>query len=259
MTLHTDVLYSPGNERGYLDITVPDGDGPFPFVVGIHGGAWQGGEKEGMYPYAEILAEMGIAAVLPNYRLTGTDPHPAQQDDVLCALDWAAEHAAEYSLDPARVGVTGVSAGGHLTALVGLKATQATDAPYTIRCMLPVCGPTDMAHFLADSPAIRPVLEALVGGPMEENAQATADVSPITHVHPGAPPCLATHGDIDSVVPHNQSAFLVDALRAVGVEAQLILVPGVDHAAYMPDTDPPEPLGGAEAFRGFFRRHLLEV
>jgi len=258
MTLHTDVPFLPDYEPGLLDMMIPDGPGPHPVVICIFGGGWVGGRKEDMYHFAEWLVEIGIAVVLPNYRLTGVAPHPAQQDDCLAAMDWTAVHAADYGLDPRRMGITGVSAGGHLTALVGLKASRRTDAPYTIRCMLPVCAPTDMRRFVQDNPAIRPTIEALVGGPLEEKDAALCDVSPITHVHRNAPACLMTHGAADSLVPCSQSVILVDALRALGVEADAILVPGVDHVACMPGLDPPEPLGGLKAYQGFFRRHLLE-
>ena len=257
MTLTTDLQYMAGNERGYLDIMRPDGPGPFPVLVCIHGGGWANGEKEGMYPYGEWAVEMGIAAVLPNYRLTGMAPHPAQQDDVLAALDWVAAHAADYSLDASRVAVTGVSAGGHLTAQVGVLATK-RKVDYTIRCIYPVCPPTDMPRFLTDNPDIRPVLEALVGGTAEDKGEAMMDVSPVFHVHPKAPPCVAAHGGADKLVPCNQSEVFVAALRKAGVPAEAIIVPGVDHAAFMPDLEPLEPLGGMKPFREFLSKHLLE-
>ncbi len=257
MNLTTDVEYKADSERGYLDVMTPDGDGPFPVVACIHGGGWAGGEKEGMTDYAEILVDLGIACIQPNYRLTGTDCHPAQQDDVSAALDWMVAHAGEYGFDTTRVGLTGVSAGGHLTALVGVKATARTDTGYTVRCMYPVCPAVDMVPFVRDNPDINDAVTALVGGPLAENADAANDVSVTPHVHAGAPPCVATHGEADGLVPCNQSVMLVDALRAVGVEAEAILVPGVDHAAFMPDTGPAEPLGGIAPFREFFTKHLL--
>jgi len=258
MTLQTDLVYRPGSERGVLDVMVPDGKGPFPAVVCIHGGAWMGGNKDMLYRYGEILEGMGIASVFPLYRLTGTHPHPAQEEDIFAVLGWMAYHAREHGFDARRFALTGASAGGHLAALVGLKATRIKDLPYVVRCILPVCAPTDVMTFVRDNPGVRDVLQALVGGVLEEKADAARDVSPVSHVHPNAPPCLATHGGSDGVVPHTQALQLVEALRAVGAEAEAIIVPGVGHAAFTPDVEPLEPLGGAEAFRAFFRRHLLD-
>ena len=256
MTLITDLEYHPGNERGFLDLMIPDGDGPFPVLVCIHGGGWQDGNKEGMGIFGEWAVEMGMAAMLPNYRLTQMASHPAQQDDVLAALAWTAEHAEEYRLDMSRVGITGVSAGGHLTAQVGMLATK-TDVPYTVKCIYPVCPPTDMRRFCADNPGINETIEALIGGPLEEMTEALEDVSPISHVHKNAPPCIAAHGGADGLIPCTQSEIFVEALQNVGVDARVIIVPGVDHAAVMPDIEPLEPLGGMKAFREFLMRYLL--
>ena len=133
---------------------LPNAPAPYPVVVCIHGGAWRQGDKERMREYADVLVDAGIAAVAPNHRLTGTDPHPAQQDDILAVLDWIAASANEYGFDPRRVGITGSSSGGHLTSLVGLKATRsgAADRGYTVRCMMPVCGPFDMVRRVAGRP-----------------------------------------------------------------------------------------------------------
>jgi acetyl esterase/lipase len=263
MDFRTDIVYGTNSghdgNRNLLDVLIPDGTGPFPVVVGIHGGGWSGGDKEGQHLYGEWLAEMGTASVMPNYRLTGSDPHPAQQNDVLDAMNFMAAHAEEWSLDLSRVGLTGVSAGGHLTAQLGLLTTTRNDLPYKVICMYPICPPTDMTKFVLDSPGIRETIEALVGGVAEDHAEAMKDVSPMTHVHADAPPCLIAHGRDDTLVPCSQTTILVDALRAVGAEADAILVPDCDHTGHMPDIEPPEPLGGMEAFKGFFQKHMLDV
>ncbi len=130
----TDLRYRPGSDRGLLDLYLPDGAGPFPVVVAIHGGGWQQGDKEYMREYGEVLSAAGIAVAACNHRLTTTDPHPAQQDDIFTVLEWIAANAAEHALDPARIGITGSSSGGHLTALVGLKATKADRQARDTRC-----------------------------------------------------------------------------------------------------------------------------
>ncbi len=256
MILETDVEYSPGNPRGFLDVQVPDGQGPFPVVCCIHGGGWYCGDKDGMLLYAEYLGEIGIASVRPNYTLSETAPHPAQQNDILTALDWVARNTDTYGFDASRVGLTGASAGGHLSAQVGLLAAK-TVKPYTVRAIYAVCPPTDMHAFLRDNPGIREIVEKLVGGKAEERARTMTDASPVSHVHAGAPPCICAHGTADAIVPYSQSVALVDALTAVGVDAELALVEGRGHAVYNTDEDPREPLGGMDRFLGHFRKHLL--
>jgi acetyl esterase/lipase len=253
-----DIAYrSDTGQRGLLDVMLPDASEPFPVVVCIHGGGWHSGEKEGKHIHGQILADMGIAAVIPNYRLTGVAPHPAQEDDLFLVLDWIADRAAEYGFDPRRVGLTGTSAGGHLCALVGLKAGRFRKSRVTVRCMLPVCGVHDVGLWARDVPAHIGLVEALLGGRLAEKSAVERDVSPLAFVHAGAPPCLATHGALDATVPPNQSTLLVEALRRAGASAEAIIVPGEGHVSFMSGRTPPEPLGGIEPFRAFFTRHLL--
>ena len=137
MIFDTDLRFGDW-ERGLLDVMTPDGEGPFPVVVCVHGGGWRFGVKDDMHPYAEWLLPLGIASVLPNYRLSDEAIHPAQQDDVIAALNWIANNANEYHFDVDRTGLTGVSAGGHLSAQVGCLAKER--APRVrVRCMYPVC------------------------------------------------------------------------------------------------------------------------
>jgi dipeptidyl aminopeptidase/acylaminoacyl peptidase len=172
-------------------------------------------------------------------------------------LDWIAAHAGEYAFDPRRVGLTGASAGGHLTALAGVKAASRAPAPWTVRCMAPICCVSDIALWFRDRPQYLPNVKGILGGLPEEEPDVERSASPIAHVHAGAPPCLAIHGDIDDVCPINQSVLFVEALRAVGAQAELFVVPGVGHSSLMPNVTPPEPLGGKRRFIGFFREHLI--
>jgi len=260
MNVVTNLAYRSGGERGLLDVMLPEGDGTFPVVVCIHGGGWAEGRKENMHPYGDLLVDMGVAAVIPNYRLSGTHAHPAQEEDIFAVLDWIVEHAREYRFDPQRIGLTGSSAGGHLAVLVGLKGTHPARGRrnYRLRCMFPVCGVYDLALRVAERPDRAHRAEALIGGPVSEMGAVERDASPVAHVHPDAPPCLAVHGARDELVPPNQSLRLVDALRAVGADAEAMIVPEAGHGRFMPGSDPPEPLGGRKVFQEFFRKHLSD-
>jgi acetyl esterase/lipase len=212
-----------------------------------------------MAEYARLLSAEGFAAVASNYRLTGTYTHPAQEEDVFAVLDWIAAHAGEHALDPGRIGLTGSSAGGHLSGLAGVKAPLRGATRWKVRCMVPVCGVHDVGLWFRDRPQYLPNVRGILGGLPAEKPEVERAVSPIAHVHAGAPPCLAIHGDIDDVCPVNQSVLFVQALCAAGAQAELAIVPGVGHAAHMPNVTPPEPLGGAKRFIGFLRRHLREA
>jgi acetyl esterase/lipase len=258
MKVMNELQYRPGEERGVLDLVLPDKGGPFPLVIVIHGGGWAGGEKGGMRPFGTWLAEIGIATILPHYRLSGTDSHPAQQDDIFAALDWAVDHSVEYGLDVSRVGMTGASAGAHLLVQAALKAPARSDR-YTVRCMLPMNGVYDVALWAEDMPQFAEFAEAFLGGPVAERRDVAFDASPINFVGPDAPPCLAVHGEDDDTVPVGQSLLLTDALKKHGVDAETVVLPGIKHTCWQPGAEPLEPLGGLVRFQAFFTKHLLDA
>lgn len=114
-----------------LDVYVPAGPGPFPCVVWIHGGGWQGGSRFPARLATELLPH-GIAVASVTYRLTsqaalfGGEPviFPAQIHDVKGAIRFLRANAATYHLNPARFGSWGTSAGGHLSALAGTSGND---------------------------------------------------------------------------------------------------------------------------------------
>src|SRR5205823_8686811 len=110
--------YGPHLERNVLDLyRPPKAEGPVPLVIWVHGGGWQNGDKS-RTPALDLLAR-GYAVASINYRLSQHAPFPAQIHDCKAAVRFLRAHAAEYRLDPDRVGAWGMSAGGHLVALLG--------------------------------------------------------------------------------------------------------------------------------------------
>ncbi|WP_332368333.1 alpha/beta hydrolase [Spirosoma telluris] len=107
-------------ERHLLDIYTPRSKSatPRPVVVFIHGGAWNSGSKNMYFIIGRRLAKQGIVAVVINYRLAPAVEVPAMADDCARAVQWTAQHIAEYGGDPNRIFVMGHSAGGGLAALI---------------------------------------------------------------------------------------------------------------------------------------------
>lgn len=120
-----DVFYVDGKDRHEkkhrLDLFVPDGKGPFPVLMFIHGGAWEMGDKALYGHVGEAFARRGIVTAVVSYRLSPEVKHPAHIQDVARAFAWLKKNAKNYSGDPDRIFVTGQSAGGHLTALLALN------------------------------------------------------------------------------------------------------------------------------------------
>ena len=120
------ITYSqPGDKPLTADIYLPQGDGPFPGVLVVHGGAWTVGSKGRMKRISTLLAERGYVAVAIDYRLAPKHKFPAQLDDCRAAIGWMRDHAAEYHIDPLRIAGFGYSAGAHLVTLLGLSAAAA--------------------------------------------------------------------------------------------------------------------------------------
>ena len=115
---HRDLRYGDHKERNTLDLFVPKSDKPLPLIIWVHGGAWQGGSKDGHQPRAAVPRE-GLCSrghqlpAQPARGLPGSDPG-LQGSRPLPPRD-----AKKYNLDPDRFGAWGASAGGHLVALLG--------------------------------------------------------------------------------------------------------------------------------------------
>lgn len=228
--LKMDILYSKLSTR------------PMPVIVWIHGGFWRQGDKKQGFKYLVSFARQGFFCASIEYRLSQEAIFPAQIEDCKCAIRFLRAHAQEFRIDPQRIGVWGVSAGGHLAALLGTTHhVQEFEGSggwknYSSRVQA-VCdwfGPTDFLRINdvqrdvnftpADSPEA-----ALIGGLVEENQDKAAKANPITYVSNDVPPFLIVHGDNDSLVPLNQSELLFDALKKAQVEATLEVVTGGGH------------------------------
>ena len=242
-----DLRYGGDHERQALDLYVPAGSGPWPLIVWVHGGAFRLGSKDGPLP-AEYL-EQGFALASLNYRLSQHAIWPAQIVDCKSAVRWLRAHADKYGLDSARFVAWGTSAGGHLSAMLGVSGhmtafDQGAHLEHSSRMQAVVdwFGPTDFlqmdAHRLPDGqehdPADSPESE-LVGGAIQEHPDLVAAANPITYVTGDAPPFLIIHGDRDPLVPHHQSVLLEGALNVAGVPVQFYTIPGGGHGGF---TDP---------------------
>lgn len=126
-----DVAYGP-HELQKIDIYKPEGKGPFPFVMDIHGGGWWNGDKKLSDSHVKRYTDAGIAVVGVNYRMLHAahregvyPPVQACLDDIKYALQFVRNHAKEWDLDKNAVGLTGVSAGGFSALWLGLSDDMA--------------------------------------------------------------------------------------------------------------------------------------
>src|SRR5689334_16759917 len=106
---HPDIEYSQaGGESLRLDVSIPEGTGPFPIAIPIHGGGWGSGDKAADFgALSKPLAEAGIAWFSINYRLAPKHPWPACFEDVQSAIRWVKANAVTYNVDPKRIALIG--------------------------------------------------------------------------------------------------------------------------------------------------------
>jgi len=123
-TTRTNLRYAATGRDGLFDLVLPQGPGPHPWLLWVHGGGWHFGSKEYPLPYVEILASRGIAGVVVNYPLAPAAAYPAAPSAVNDALTHVMKHAAEYGLDPDRVVLAGDSAGAQVAAEVATAITN---------------------------------------------------------------------------------------------------------------------------------------
>src|SRR5688572_2991350 len=122
----TDVTYCTADGLPLkMDVYLPAAGGPWPGLVYVHGGAWIRGDKSEAAGLAMGMTSQGYMVASLNYRLYPTAKYPAMIQDVKCAIRALRANAREYNLDPNRMAAIGVSAGGHLVALLGTSDQSA--------------------------------------------------------------------------------------------------------------------------------------
>jgi len=230
-----------------LDLARPEGDDPHPAIVFIHGGGWANGDRKRYRNSIREAAKRGYVAVTISYRLmqfdeanketTTADPiFPAQVHDAKAAIRWLRENAEKYDVDPNRIGVTGGSAGGHLSLLVGLTDPDSRlegesgtpNQSSRVQAVVNVFGPTEMTACFQKS-SVAWIFRLFMGGAPDEVAGQYAAASPLTYVSKDDPPVLTLHGDQDKLVPVEQAKLLDEKMKAVGASHTLMLFQGQGH------------------------------
>ncbi|HWS48329.1 MAG TPA: alpha/beta hydrolase [Acidimicrobiia bacterium] len=212
-----------------------------PVLLQIHGGAWMIGNKnqQGL-PLMYHLAANGWVCVAINYRLSPRATWPDQLIDCKRALVWVREHITEHRGDPGFVVVTGGSAGGHLTALMGLTANDPEYQPgfehvdTSVQAMIPFYGVFDWTASGGNrnGTELREVLERyIVKQPFADARAVYERASPVFRVRADAPPALVIHGDLDTLAPVEDARTFVAKLRATSHEPVVYVeLEGAHHA-----------------------------
>jgi len=223
-------------ESGSLkaDVYIPKGEGPFPSVLVVHGGAWMMGTRAQLSGIAQTLANNGMTAVAISYRLAPKHQFPAQIEDCKAAVRWMRSQADELKIAPDHIGAFGYSAGAQLVTLLG--TTDANDGLEGIEN--PSQSPSTRLQAVAaggmpcDFRALDPDSRRLafwLGGTRRELEEQYRLASPRAFVTNDDPPMFFFHGENDHLVPMLSPQAMRDSLQAVGVPAELYVVPKIGH------------------------------
>jgi acetyl esterase/lipase len=234
VSIEQGVVIGRGGDRDLrADVfTPPDGLGNRAGVLLIHGGGWTSGDRSQLRGYGILLGRIGYTSVACEYRLAPAAKWPAQIHDVKAALRWMRANAGSLGIDPAKIAVSGNSAGGHLSLMMagtqnmpefegdGGNPGAGTDVAACIAFYAP-------ALLYTPRRVLPEQLNFLFGeGYAEETAKAA---SPITHVASSFPPTCLITGTNDALVPYEASFRMFEALTAAGAKAELHAYEGLPH------------------------------
>jgi acetyl esterase/lipase len=212
-----------------LDAHIPDGSGPFPMVIIVHGGGWTTGDKrKEITVVLEPLTKSGEFTWFSiNYRMAPTNRWPACYEDVQTAIRWVKAHATEYKCDPQRMALLGYSAGGQLACLAAEQAKDAT----RVQAVVGISPATDLVADTERRGGLSTSLQALLGREAVDDATKALlkEISPITHVKPGLPPFLLVQGDADKTVTYEQTLAFMSKLKKNNVPCEIVTVKGAAH------------------------------
>ena len=217
-----------------FDFFRPDGDGPFPLVVFIHGGGWISGDRTMFRDEAIWLAPQGFACACIDYRLAPLYPFPVPVADCQNFVTFIRGKSEELKIDPNRITAMGNSAGGHLALMLGLCPNRfdSFDGPFErVSSVVDICGIADMSdpsqvHF----PIATTFLEQFMDGGFVGREDIWKSASPLSYLDQAQGRFLVIHGSNDDVVPTSQSERLAEELVSRDVQCRLVVLPGEAHS-----------------------------
>jgi alpha-L-fucosidase 2 len=232
----------PDGKPLLLDMHIPDGAGPFPAAILVHGGGFDEGTRStNVAPLFEPLTNAGFAWFTIDYRLAPEAHFPEAMTDVNSAIVWVKAHSAEYHIDARKIVIIGESAGGYLVNYAGTHQTPETSVAAVVEFYAPV-DYGKLALQRRDHPERFNMVSinrhAANGAGIHffgvdqldaAGLKKLHDVSPIAGVRDGMPPFLCIHGTKDDQVSYDQSTTMCDTMHKVGAACEVITIEGGGH------------------------------
>ncbi|MGE3804077.1 MAG: alpha/beta hydrolase [Gemmataceae bacterium] len=223
-----DIAYSSdksdyAQQQCRLDVYAPKGKTGFPTIVWFHGGGLKGGKRQSGEAFARRFTREGCGVVLVGYRFSPQVKSPTYIEDAAEAVAWTLKNIEKYKGDPGKVFVSGHSAGGYLTAMVGLDARYLEKfgaSPGKLAGLMPVAGQMLTHATIREErglPAGRPLLDEL---------------APCYHVNKNAPPFLCFAGELDLPTRAEENLYFAAAMKAAGhKQTECLIVKGRNHGS----------------------------
>ncbi len=220
-----------------MDVVRPKAQGSYPGIILIHGGGFSGGNRGSYLPMAIKLAENGYVAATVDYQLTPLFQFPAPVYNVKAAVRYLRAHAAKFSVDKEHMASIGNSAGATWSQFLAVTRNMPQfegtggnrEESSSVDCAISYYGRSDMRLAYEGSRNAATALPSLLGGDREHALDTHFRASPINWINPDSAPILAIHGTRDQNVPFEQSVYLVERMRGMGIEAELETIAEAGH------------------------------
>ncbi|QRG66298.1 alpha/beta hydrolase [Brevibacillus choshinensis] len=235
------------NEFHFGDLRLPEGEGPHPVVIVIHGGFWKAMfDLDLMTPVSEDLARRGLATWNIEYRRVGDagGGYPGTLQDVASAADFLRQIAPTYQLDLSRTVALGHSAGGHLAVWLAARhrlpegsILRTSNVPLAVKGVVSLGGIIDLElmwkliHYkqrIVSKVEVENPVADFVGGTPTQVPGRYKEVSPVALL-PLHTPQILIHGDLDVNVPVKLSSLYKELAERAGDQVEMISLPNVEH------------------------------
>ena len=267
-----DVEYRREGSRSWLaSVYQPQGPGPFPVLMEVHGGAWNNNDRLQNEPLNQAVAASGIVVVAVDFRQGEDGRYPGSIADVNYATRWIKQHASDFNGTAAGIGSIGYSSGGHINMLSAMKprdlryaAVRLDEAPDL---------DASVAYVIMAWPVIDPLSRYRYAkglgreGMVENHHRYWCDEAAMTDGNPQLmlergesvelPPALLLQGADDDVLTPGMAAKFAQAYGKAGGLIELALYPGAGHG-YMRDPGPSSDRS-LEAIKSFIARQLRAI
>jgi arylsulfatase A len=242
LNIQRDVTYAQYGEREMkLDLFRPKNAwGELPAIVCIHGGGWIKGDRSSHENLAQALATHGYVTANISYRLSGEAPFPAAIHDCKAAVRFLRAHASEYGIEASQIGAIGLSAGGHLTALLAASGDDLelegagghADWSSAIQAAIPMGAQTDLlsqrVSEVSSDEERGKIWKQFLGGTQAEKIDHYRLASPLHHLDAVDPPCWLIAGQKDH--PSTRAVEFRQRLDDLGIQTGVTVISEAPHA-----------------------------